>query len=181
MARPAPRAGICSGVLLSADGGIRCAAGYDPGTRYWCVGVETPATPEFPTRDQAAAALLTLRETFATFPFADRPIVGAGQADVIDTSRPPGRDESSYLATVVTAVARASLPFAPAALIRAPKFSGAGVGKGRLVRAPSAIAFGVIPQPFTTGADQAELDKRLASALFTSNPVVWLDNANGEN
>jgi len=175
-----PLKGICAGVLLSADGEIRCAAGYDPGTRYWCVGVESPAVPEFPTYDQAAAALLTLRDTFRTFSFADRPFVGAGQADVIDTSRPPGRDESSYLAAVLTTVARPSLPLAPGALIRAPKFSGAGVGKGRLVRAPAAIAFGGVPQPFTAGADQAELDKRLASALFTPKPMVWLDNANSE-
>jgi len=119
-----------------------------------------------------------LRRTIATFPFADRPVVGPGQPDIIDLSRPPRLDESVYLTAVLTAVARPSLTAAPGVLLRAPKYSGAGSGKGLLARALAAIAFGLVPRAFTAGGDRTELEKRLASMLFTGSPMVFLDNVN---
>lgn len=176
---PVPRLdGICAAPLLFADGQIRVTAGYDEKTRYWCVGVTLPPVPERPTDEQAAAALAMLRATFATFPFADREAGGPGRPDVIDLSRPPGLDESSFLTAILTAVVRPSLRFAPAILLRAPKFSGAGSGKGRLARALGAIAYGVSPRALAAGGDQIELDKRLNAALLAPTPMVLLDNLN---
>ena len=78
-----------------------------------------------------------------------------------------------------TAICRSSLPVAPGFLVRAPEISGAGTGKGLLVRAISAIAFGLHPEPFTGGADRNELDKRLVAALIKAAQVVFVDNFNG--
>jgi putative DNA primase/helicase len=64
-------------------------------------------------------------------------------------------------------------------LVTAPAVSGAGSGKGLLVRAISAIAFGIHPRAFTTGSERQELDKRLAAELVEAQPFLFLDNANG--
>ena len=74
----------------------------------------------------------------------------------------------------------------PMALSRSPYpiawracISGAGTGKGLLIRSISAIAFGVQPRAFTRGGDRHELDKRLASELIEAAPILFLDNVNG--
>jgi hypothetical protein len=64
-------------------------------------------------------------------------------------------------------------------LVTAPAVSGAGSGKGLLVRAICTIAFGVRPRAFTTGSERQELDKRLAAELIEAQPALFLDNANG--
>jgi putative DNA primase/helicase len=64
-------------------------------------------------------------------------------------------------------------------LICAPEISGAGTGKGLLVRSICAVAFGVRPRAFTKGGDCNELDKRLTSDLIEAAPIVFLDNVNG--
>jgi hypothetical protein len=79
----------------------------------------------------------------------------------------------------MTAVCRASLWLAPGMLFTAPAVSGAGSGKGLLVRAICAIAFGIRPQAFTTGGERHEFDKRLAAELMEAHPALFLDNANG--
>jgi hypothetical protein len=63
-------------------------------------------------------------------------------------------------------------------MVRAPEVSGAGTGKGLLVRSICAIAFGVRPRAFTKGGDRQELDKRLASDLIEAAPTLFLDNVN---
>ena len=83
------------------------------------------------------------------------------------------------MVTLLTAVCRSSLGLAPALLMTAPAISGAGSGKGLLVRAICAIAFGMSPCAFTSGGDRQELDKRLAAELIEAEPAVFLDNANG--
>src|SRR5450755_4065187 len=79
----------------------------------------------------------------------------------------------------MTAVCRSSLWLAPGMLVTAPAVSGAGSGKGLLVRAICMIAFGIRPRAFTTGGERKELDKRLAAELIEAQPVLFLDNANG--
>jgi hypothetical protein len=99
--------------------------------------------------------------------------------DVVDLDLPPGRDESGFLAGVMTAICRPHLPLAPALLIRAPAKSGSGTGKGMLVRSICTIAFGISPRAFTKGGDSQELNKRLGSAMIEAEQVVFLDNVNG--
>ena len=98
---------------------------------------------------------------------------------MVDLRTPPGRDESAFLLNLLTAVCRSSLPLAPGALNTAPEISGAGSGKGLLVRAISMIAFGISPRAFTTGSDRHELEKRLAAELMEAHPIVFLDMQTG--
>jgi putative DNA primase/helicase len=174
-------AGICTVPLLGSDGSVRAVDGYDRMTGLWCANVPTLRIPDFPDRADAEAALLRLRQTFQSFPFADsiRRSDSRLGFDVVDLDLPPGHDESGFLVGLMTAVCRPNLPQAPGLLIRAPECSGSGTGKSLLVAAISAIAFGVCPQAFTAGDDRHELDKRLSSAMIEGEPVVFLDNKNG--
>jgi hypothetical protein len=97
----------------------------------------------------------------------------------VDLSKPPGRDESSFLVALLTAVCRPSLYLAPGVLVRAAALSGAGAGKGLLARCISIIAFGHQPHAVTAGETSAELEKRIASELIQGGPVLFLDNLNG--
>jgi hypothetical protein len=173
-------AGICTAPLLSADGSIRTAAGYDQSTRLWCVGIPDLQVPERPTRDDAAAELRLLRKTFQTFPFADavRRHYPERGVEVVDIDHSPGMDESAFLVGLLTAVCRPSLPLAPGFLFGGPEISGSATGKGKLVRSMSLIVYGVEPHAFTKGGDRQELDKRLAAALIVAAPILLLDNVN---
>jgi putative DNA primase/helicase len=176
-----PLAGISTAPLLSDDGSVRAADGYDPKTALWCCGIPRMALPPCPSRRDAEAALRILRQAFRTFPFADglRHWDDTLGAEVIDTLEPPGRDESAFLMALLTAICRPSLWLAPGMLFTAPAMSGAGSGKGLLVRAICTIAYGIRPRAFTTGGERHELDKRLAAELIEAQPGLFLDNANG--
>jgi hypothetical protein len=175
-----PLDGITSAPLLHADGSIRAADGYDPETRLWCECVPAVSVPDSPTKDEAAAALLRLRRWFCTFAFADAERVADAVAPVpvVDTTKPPGADESAFLCALLTAVCRPCLWLAPGLLARAPEYSGAGTGKGLLVRAICAIAFGKRPVALTAGASAEELDKRIAAALMEAGASLFIDNVN---
>lgn len=136
--------------------------------------------PPMPPMPLAAAALKRLRATFRTFPFADAPRVWDAtlRVEVVDIELPPGRDESAFLAGLMTAVCRPSLWLAPGLLIVAPQLSGAGTGKGLLARAITIIAFGQAPWAFTVGHDREELEKRISAELIGASPAVFLDNVN---
>src|SRR5262245_52832355 len=176
-----PLTGVSTSPLLSPDGSVRVADGYDPATGLWCCGVPSLRLPARPSRAEAEAALALLRQTFRTFPFADasRRWDLSLPGEVVDLACSPGRDESAFLNALLTAVCRASLWLAPGLLLNAPAVSGAGTGKGLLVRAACLIAFGIRPRAFTMGSDRQELDKRLAAELVEAQPALFLDNANG--
>lgn len=173
-------AGISTAPLLTLDGDIRDTVGYDPTTKLWCCKVPPLRLPERSRREDAATALQFLREAFQTFPFADarRRYDPALRAEVIDLAYPPGRDESAFLVALLIAICRASLWLAPGFLLVAPQVSGAGTGKGLLVRAMCIIAFGSHPRAFTAGHDRQELDKRIVAELIEAAPALFLDNVN---
>jgi putative DNA primase/helicase len=175
-----PLAGVSTAPLLTGDGTIRNSVGYDPATRLWCCEVPPLRIPGHPSRTDAAAALQLLRETFKTFPFADarRRYDPALRVEVTDLARPPGRDESAFLAGLLTAICRASVWLAPGFLAVAPQISGAGTGKGLLVRAICIVAFGTHLRAFTAGHDRQELDKRIVAELIEAAPALFLDNVN---
>jgi putative DNA primase/helicase len=155
-----PLAGISTAPLLGSDGSILDRAGYDPKLQLWCKPVENLALPDWPSRAAAEAALLRLRKAFRTFPFRDAPTVTEDRRlRVVDTTKPPCGSESSLLTGLLTACCRPSLWLAPGMLVRAPDISGSGTGKGLLVRAVSAVAFGIMLRAFGRGHDRQELDK----------------------
>jgi hypothetical protein len=172
-----PLVGVSTAPLLFADGSVRVADGYDPETGLLCCGVPTQRLAATPSRGDAEAALRRLRQAFRTFPFADAAICRDASlgVEVVDGDMPPGRDETAFLIALLTAVCRPSLWLAPGMLFTAPAVSGAGSGKGLLVRAICAIAFGIRPRAFTAGG---ELDKRLAAELTEAQPALFLDNLN---
>lgn len=78
-----PLDGITSAPILREDGTMQVVNGYDAQTRLWCEGVPQVACPDQPSRADAEAALLRLREYFRTFPFADSVRVSAPDASVL--------------------------------------------------------------------------------------------------
>jgi hypothetical protein len=101
--------------------------------------------------------------------------------DAVDITRPAGFAEGGGLVSLLNAACRPCMHLAPGMLVTAPDVTGAGEGKGLLVRSIAAIAFGVQPAAFTAGHDRAELDKRLVAELVAANhhpshyrPLVWL-------
>jgi len=148
--------------------------------RLWCERVPAVTVQAAPSREEAAAALLRLRRWFRTFAFADAERVAEAGAPVpvVDIAKPPGADESAFLCALLTAVCRPCLWLAPGLLVRAPEYSGAGTGKGLLVRAICAIAFGARPVAMTAGATAEELDKRITAALMEAGATLFLDNVN---
>jgi hypothetical protein len=173
-------AGITSAPLLMDDGAVCCAEGFDAASGLFFARVPDLALPPRPSRADAERALVSLRRTFCTFPFADAARVFDPKLaiEIVDTRKPMGRDESGFLHGLLTAVCRASLWLAPGLALAAPQLSGAGTGKGLLARAISAIAFGARVSAFTAGHDAAELDKRLVAELIEARPMLFLDNVN---
>lgn len=176
-----PLDGIASAPLLADDGSLRVAEGYDPLTRMWCERIPDVQVPPGPTRQDALAALRRLRILIRTFAFADaiRISLPGEPVPVVDVDQPAGAHESAALVALLTAVCRPSLRLAPGVLIHAPAFSGAGTGKGLLVRVICAIAYGMHPRAMTAGGTLEELDKRLVAALISAEQVLLLDNVNG--
>src|SRR5262249_23383236 len=158
--------GIATAPLLQDDGTIKSAEGYDCASGMWCENMPdlTALVSKRPTKDEAASALRVIREAFKTFCYADAETIddAAAGVPVVDLSKPPGRDESSFLVALLPAVCRPSLHLAPGVLLRAAPMSGAGAGKGLLARCICIIAFGREPHAVTAGATAEELEKRIA-------------------
>lgn len=175
-----PLKGITSMPILHLDGRITCAEGYDPYTALLQHNVPSLNVPERPTYAEAAAALASLRYRFSTFPFADAEMMHDPALGILRVrqDRPPGLDESSYIAGLLTAVARASLPLTPGMVIRAAVQSGSGTGKGLLAKCAALVATGTIPEAITAGHDTGEMDKRLNSSLLRGAEIIFLDNVN---
>jgi hypothetical protein len=173
-----PLAGVTTAPLLDPDGSILSTSGYTRSHAMWCEPVPHLIVPARPTQADATEALLRIRKAFCTFPFAGSPLVPRGPIKVVDISKPPAAAESVCIAALTTACCRPSLWLAPGLLVVAPEVSGAGSGKGLLVRAICTIAYGHPPSAFTPGHDKQELDKRLVSALIEAGSSIFLDNVN---
>ena len=100
-----PLAGISTAPLLSSDGSVRAAEGYDHATSLWCANVPTLRIPDHSIRAEAEAALRLLRQAVRTFPFADAPRRkdAALGVEVVNLDRSPGMDESTFLVGLLTA------------------------------------------------------------------------------
>lgn len=180
--RLSPLNGIASSPLLMNDGTINSLNGYDAISGMWCERVPDLGhrVPNRPTKEQATAAFLLIRDTFKTFCFADAETIYDGRygVPVVDTAKPPGKDESGFLVGLLTAVCRPSLHLAPGLLLRAAPMSGAGAGKGLLARCMCIVAFGREPHAVTSGATSEELEKRIAAELMDGSPALFIDNLN---
>jgi hypothetical protein len=172
--------GITTAPLLSDNGSIRTARGYDAETGLFCEGIPDIAgrVPERPTKEQAKEALNSLRRRVRTLPFADAAVKKEGDVSVVDLDAPIGDDESGYLCQLLGAVCRPSLFLAPGLAVLGAPMSGSGAGKGLTVRSILAVAYGRQPGSIAQTTTREELDKQISSALIEAAPSVLLDNFN---
>jgi hypothetical protein len=175
--------GFSRAPIIREDGSTLDTEGFDETTGVYVYGVPAMTTPAAPTEADARAALLNLRDWLSSFPYADRAHsdkhIGL-RRDMIDTSLPPGFDETAGLALLLTAVARPSMDFAPMFVITAPSTSGTRTGKAKLLHAASVIAHGGEGAAGFTwdSKSREENTKQLVSKMLAAPPVLLMDEAN---
>ena len=142
---------------LRRDGSILEAPGYDEATGLLLIPSEQfPPVPLAPSHDEAIAASEHLMRLVKHYPFVSP------------------ESQSVWLAGVLTAVVRRSLPTAPAFTFSA---TAAGSGKSALVDLISIIGFGSRAPVMSQGGDEAETEKRLHGKLLAANGIISIDNA----
>ena len=150
-------AGVVEAPTMRPDGTILSTPGYDEATGLYLEtsGVVYPAIPDFPSRDEALAALAVLSEAIAEFPF---------KAEIHKTAA---------LAGILTALVRRSLYSAPMICIsaRAP-----GSGKSLLADLIAMIATGRTAPAITHTDDKAEEKKRILTILAEGDSIALIDN-----
>jgi hypothetical protein len=181
-----PLTSFANSPMLRDDGTIHCESGYDASTGVLVYNIPKITVPDKPSREDANRALATLRYPFRTFAFADRievdEIFSVGGdkfiVKVVDLKQPTGRDENAFLAALLTAVCRPSLPIAPAIAVRGVSLSGSGVGKKLLLNAISHVAFGQGAASVSLGKGE-EFGKGLVATAIRPEPMMVIDNVNG--
>jgi len=152
-----PLMGIVNAPTLRPDGTLLDQLGYDDATGllYDPRGVTFPPLPDKPTRADALAAVAVLEELIGEFPFAS----------------PEAR--AVALAAFLTICIRRTLPAAPLFGIDG---TGPGTGKGLLADTIAMVGSGRAASPVTAGANEEELEKRVASMLLRGDLAICIDN-----
>jgi hypothetical protein len=152
--------GVITTPTLRPDGSLLVREGYDPSTRL--VLMEPPVMPDIPDRPtlgDGMAALKLLDGLLEEFPFTDNP------------------SRSVALSSLITPVVRGAFTVAPMHAACAPS---AGTGKSYLFDIAAAIAIGQRCPVMAAGRNEEETEKRLGAALLTGQPIINIDNVNGE-
>jgi hypothetical protein len=153
---------------LRSDGTLLTAPGYDPasGLLLDTGGVEFPAIPDRPSREDALAALKLIGTPFKRFPFVPD---GPKDKDGLKSSA----SRSVMLAAVLTALVRRTLRSAPMHGVSAPT---PGTGKTLAIQVVSMIAMGRHLTAMSQGASPEEDEKRIFSVLLQGDQIVCIDN-----
>lgn len=151
---------VVTAPTLRADGSLLDENGHDVASGLLLLRDEPDAAvpiPPHPTPEEALAALSELWRPFRLFPFVG-PV-----------------DRGTYLAALLTACVRASLPAAPGFALDAPA---AGTGKTLLGRCIGALATGESPPvlPPVSNRNDEEVRKRLFAVVREGAPIVLWDN-----
>jgi hypothetical protein len=149
--------GVINAPTLRADGSLLVKPGYDAetGLLFDPQGVAFSPIPNSPTREEAKAALGSIKGLIGTFHFV-------GEADFAVT-----------LSAILTAVVRKSaIQQAPMHCFDAPL---PGSGKGKLVDITSIVATGKEAGIVAQGRTEEELEKRLGALLFAGDQIA-IDN-----
>jgi hypothetical protein len=156
-----PLSGIIATQTMRPDGSLLTETGYDEATGFLLFDPPSmPAIPDVPTRQSAHDALKILRDLLIEFPFADDP------------------SRTVALSMLMTPVLRPALrPAVPLHVIRAPV---GGSGKSYLADLASAIATGERCPVISRSPSFEETEKRLVGAALTGQPIISIDNCNGE-
>jgi putative DNA primase/helicase len=141
--------------VVTLDGRLITAAGYDDGTGLLLDIAGHWQIPEHPSRDDAVAACALLTDLLRHFPWSSP------------------ADRAVALSLLVTAVMRPVLATAPMHCVDAPE---AGSGKSLLVDAAAILATGRRAAVLEYGRNAEESGKRIDSALLAGDAVLALDN-----
>ena len=153
-------AGVITTPTLRPNGTILSEPGYDLQTRLLLLDPpQLPPIPDHLSRTDASAALDLLDSLLDGFPFVD------------DASR------SVALSGIITPVVRGAMPVAPLHANTAPV---AGSGKSYLIDIASAVLSGERAPVIAAGRTEEETEKRLGAALLNGQPIVSVDNVNGQ-
>jgi putative DNA primase/helicase len=167
----APLAGIIGTQTLRPDGSLLLEPGYDAATGYLLFDPpRMPPIPSEPTRDQALDALDLLDALLDEFPF----VFDAG-ANYSHTDNP---SRSVALSALITPVLRPALP--PAVPLHVFKAPAGGTGKSYLADLSSAIATGERCPVISRSPSPDETEKRLVGAALLGQPIISVDNCNGD-
>jgi hypothetical protein len=148
--------GVISTPTMRPDGSLLIVEGHDATTDLLLVDPpDMPPIPDKPTRADAVAALNRLKDLFAEFPYVD------------------GASRSVALSGVISAVARGAFPNAP---MHACSATDAGSGKSYENDVTAMIAIGDKMPVMSTGPNEEENEKRLASAMIAGQSLISLDN-----
>ncbi|TCM62267.1 bifunctional DNA primase/polymerase [Rhizobium sp. BK068] len=151
-----PVRGIIMTPSLRPDGSLLAVRGYDPQTKLYLLDPPPmPTIPDTPSLEEAKAALGLLADILREFP-----LVGP-------------EDFSVGLSALISPVLRPALGRVPLHAITAPDI---GSGKSYLAHCCSVLATGHHASIITTGKDEAEMEKRLGTALIDGLPIVLIDN-----
>ena len=148
---------VLSAPTLRPDGSLLQRPGYDAEmcALFDACGLEFPAVPEQPTRDDAMAAADLLYSAVDSIPF-----VGTCDASVA-------------VALMLTAMVRRSLPSAPLGVITAPT---PGSGKSLLADCMAILGSGASSEPLQFPNSDEEAEKVMLSALIDGGAVILFDN-----
>ena len=152
--------GLTTAPTLRADGSLLHAPGYDRTSGLFGAFEvnEFPQINPAPTRDEAVAALVTLRELF------DECIFAGGSSSAY---------ASVAIAATIAAAVRPALPTAPAVGLSAHKM---GSGKTTTARAIVQVCTGREPPVLALSDDETEFRKHLLSILMAGDAAVLIDN-----
>jgi putative DNA primase/helicase len=152
--------GVINCPTLRPDGSLLAKQGFDPATQLLLVEPPAmPPIPDKPTRKDAIAALKLLKNLLTEFPFVDKV------------------SEAVALCGIITPVVRGAFPVSPLNVARAAI---PGSGKSYLWDIASSISCGQLMPVMAAGANEEELEKRLGASLLAGQPLISIDNVNGE-
>jgi hypothetical protein len=152
--------GVIATPTMRPDGSLLVKQGYDLATRLLLIEPPLmPTIPDEPTRDDALEALALLEELISESPFDD------------EASR------SVALSGLITPVVRGAFAVAPMHVSSAPV---AGSGKSFLWDMCAGISTGQQRIPVIAAGNKEETEKRLTGVMLTGQPLISIDNVNGE-
>jgi hypothetical protein len=152
--------GVIATPTMRPDVSLLLKQGYDPATRLLLI--EPPKMPEIPnqpTRDDALKALALLEDLISESPFDDEP------------------SRAVALSGLITPVVRGAFAVAPMHVSSAPV---AGSGKSFLWDLVAAISTGQQRIPVIAAGNAEETEKRLVGVMLSAQPLISIDNVNGE-
>ena len=151
--------GLARVPIIDDAGNLDFGVGYHTATGIFRDRTPVLNVPDNPTRDDCRAALNVLGLPFQEYRFEDQ-----------KTGR------VLILTLIFTALERPFIRTSPMFGINGV----AGVGKGKLLRSVSQLAFDTRPRFMTYGFNAEEFDKRLGAMFRVPAPCLVIDNANGK-